>query len=437
MGSDRFVFAHLSDAHVGAWPRHPSLRAALRQAVLRAIDRATEQRVEFLLISGDLFHTAAPDPSEAAPVAAALRRLGDTGARIYAIYGSHDYVAHRTSWLDVLAEAGVFVRVAADSVRAEGTRWTLPYVIDPPTGAVIAGISGRPHSLDREYFRTADSEAFRSERGFRIFQFHAAVEDYLPAPLRGQIAGVRREDLPPGCQYYAGGHIHCPYLGEGPDGGLLVNPGTIFGTSVTDLDYQATYRGRHGLALVHVEGGRPSVTIYDPCPDGKETAMAPVDLSGMTPDEMHRTVLARLEREVARVPKGSPLVLRLEGSTGTHTLSEIDLPAITRDPRFSDHPIEILASEVVSARPVEAPVASESEIERAEFERAARAEGGPSWWADPESAIRGMQDLLGELSTEPGEGESRADYEEARVAGARAILGMRGPGGRDASGGAA
>ena len=176
---DRFVFAHLADAHVGAWPRAPKVRAALRESVLRALAVVEERSAEFLLISGDLFHTPVPDPTEVAPVAAALKRLVDQGRRVYAIYGSHDYVAHRTSWLDVLAAAGVFVKVAPEAVRTEGTRWTLPFLIDPATGARIAGISGRSHGLDREYFRAVDSEAFSAEPGFKIFQFHAAVEEYF------------------------------------------------------------------------------------------------------------------------------------------------------------------------------------------------------------------------------------------------------------------
>src|SRR5208283_4587898 len=234
MGPDRFVFAHLADAHVGAWPRDPAVRLALRESLLSALRVAEERNAEFLLVSGDLFHTPVPDPGEVAPVTAALRRFVNQGRRIYVIYGSHDYVAHRTSWLDVLAETGVFLKVAPEAVRTEGTRWTLPFRIDEPTGARIAGISGRSHGLDREYFRGVDSEAFRAEPGFKIFQFHAAIEECLPVRLREHILGIQRADLPAGCGYYAGGHIHGMYQDEGPGGGLLVNPGAIFGTTVTD-----------------------------------------------------------------------------------------------------------------------------------------------------------------------------------------------------------
>ena len=187
MGRGRFVFAHLADAHVGAWPRAPAVRAALRASVLRALDVVRERGAEFLLISGDLFHTPVPDPAEVAPLAAALKGIIDEGRRIYAIYGSHDYVAHRTSWLDVLAETGVFLRAAPEAVREEGARWTLPFLVDPGTGARIAGISGRSHGLDRSYFLAVDSERFRAEPG---------LWGWPPGPLSAgcfmQESGARR-----------------------------------------------------------------------------------------------------------------------------------------------------------------------------------------------------------------------------------------------------
>ena len=83
----RWVFAHLADAHVGAWPRSAAFRAALRESVLAALRTVEERNCEFLLVSGDLFHTPVPDPAEVAPVASALKRLIDRGRRIYVIYG--------------------------------------------------------------------------------------------------------------------------------------------------------------------------------------------------------------------------------------------------------------------------------------------------------------------------------------------------------------
>ena len=428
MTRDPFVFAHLADAHVGAWPRQPAVRTELRDSVLRAIAHAEEIRAEFLLISGDLFHTPVPDPAEAAPVTAALRRLVDAGTRIYAIYGSHDYVAHKTSWLDVLAEAGVFVRVAPESVRSEGTRWALPYLVDEPTGAVIAGISGRSHGLDREYFRAVDSEAFRGAPGFHVFQFHAAVEDYLPENLRGKIHGILRSDLPGGCQYYAGGHIHVPYEGEGPEGGLLVNPGTIFGTSISDLDAQRTYQGRHGLAVVHVDHGKPRLSYFDACRPSVSREDAIV-VTARTREELRELILAR-GRAAAPASAGRPAAVRLDGDLGERSFAELGISEATAAARAAGVPVEVLIGDIRQSESVGGSVQSESEIEREEFERLSEQATDETPWVRGAEGRATLRELLHELGTPRGDGEAAADYLEARRAGALRILNVRRPGPR-------
>ncbi len=423
MSRDRFVFAHMADAHVGAWPRQPAVRAELRESVLRAIAHVEELRAEFLLISGDLFHTPVPDPAEAAPVTAALRRLVDGGTRIYAIYGSHDYVAHKTSWLDVLAEAEVFVRVAPESVRSEGTRWTLPFLVDEPTGAVIAGISGRSHGLDREYFRAVDSEAFRATAGFHIFQFHAAVEDYLPDSMRGKIHGILRADLPGGCQYYAGGHIHVPYIGEGPEGGLLVNPGAIYGTSTPDLDAQRTFQGRHGLAVVEVDHRRPRLTFFDPCRPSVSAEDA-VTITSRSKEELQAQILARARAAPSPSP-AHPVVIRLDGDLGDRSYSELGLSEAATAARQAGVPVEILIGNVCQTDPANAPTLSESEIERQEFERLVEGATEETAWLLGDEGQTRLRELLRELGTPRSEGEATADYLEARRTAALRILDIR------------
>jgi DNA repair protein SbcD/Mre11 len=417
MPSDRFVFAHLADAHVGAWPRDPAVRAALRESVLRALRAVGEHDAEFLLISGDLFHTPVPDPAEVAPVAAALRELVEAGRRVYAIYGSHDYVAHRTSWLDVLAETGVFVKVAPEAVRTEGTRWTLPFHIDAPTGARIAGISGRSHGLDRDYFRAVDAEAFRAEPGFKVFQFHAAVEEYLPPSLRAHIRGIRRDDLPAGCDYYAGGHIHLTYEGEGPGGGVLVNPGAVFGTSRTDLENAAAGRTHQGVAIVTVDRGSPSVKFVDTAPRDV-VRLVDVDVTGRTAAEAHAAIAERLHATEER--PGTLLFPKLHGVLADGSVAALALAELARTEAGSAVTVHWDLSDLELPSTPGGAAAGEAEVEGAAIARLL-AEDPPPWWTGAE-ADRGVRELLRELGTPRGEGEARADYVTARTDGARRIL---------------
>ncbi len=420
-----FTFAHLADAHVGAWSRDPPVRAALREGVLKALQVVDERHCEFLLISGDLFHTPVPEPSEVAPVAAALKALVDHGRRIYVIYGSHDYVAHRTSWLDVLAETGLFLKAAPEAVRAEGERWTLPFRVDGPTGAAIAGISGRSHGLDRAYFAAVDSEAFRQHPGFRIFQFHAAVQEYLPAHLRDHIQGIRRADLPGGCDYYAGGHIHYTYTGEGPEGGLLVNPGAVFGTSVTDLENGAAGRTEQGVVIVTVTDGVPRAEFVTTAPRSS-ISVFDVDVGGRTAAEAKELVARELH---AHAVPGALLFPRLRGTLSEGTVGGLGLPETRREAgEAGARSVHWDLSEATPSPGAEAPLpGDEAEIVRSALAEVAAAAGDafPAL-AGPEG-VRRLEELLRELGTPRGEGESKNDYETARVASALKILGVPPP----------
>lgn len=415
-----FRFAHLADAHVGAWARNPPIRAALRESVVRAIDGAADQNCEFLLISGDLFHTPVPEPAEAAPVARALRRFVAGGRRVYAIYGSHDYVAHRTSWLDVLAETGIFLRAAPDAVREEGTRWTLPFLTDAPTGARIAGVSGRSHGLDRSYFASLDAEAFRASPGFRIFQFHAAVQEYLPSFLKDHIRGISRDDLPGGCDYYAGGHIHYTYEGTGPDGGLLVNPGAVFGTKTTDLEHALRGGMRQGFVVVTVRDGRIDRHEWIETAPKDRLKVVEIDVTGRTVEEAKRAVLGSVE---AAATPGALLFPRVSGRLLDGSVSALGLADATQDATGRGASGVQWELEGVEA-PGDAPAADATpgNLELALLrDLAAEGTGAPPALRG-EEGVRRLQELLTELGTPRGEGEAKADYEEARIRAAGRIL---------------
>ncbi|MCI4367711.1 MAG: hypothetical protein L3K08_08165, partial [Thermoplasmata archaeon] len=407
------------------WARNPAIRRALRESVLKAIDAAASEAVEFLLVSGDLFHTPVPEPAEVAPVAASLRRFVEAGRRIYVIYGSHDYVAHRTSRLDVLAETGLFLRAAAQAVREEGQRWSQPFLTDAPTGARIAGVSGRSHGLDRAYFAGIDAEAFRAEPGLKIFQFHAAVREYLPKHLREHVLGISREDLPGGCDYYAGGHIHYTYEGEGPDGGLLVNPGAVFGTSTTDLEHALRGRTKQGVVIVRVRGGRVQGARWIETAPKDRMRLVDIDVTGQTAEEARAAVRARVEE--AATP-GTLLFPRItgaltDGSAASLGLVESGVDATARGAAGIHWEVEGLES---GTGPVAGPEA-EAELETMALTALTTdAANAPLTLQGPEGLAK-LRELLKELGTPRAEGEAKGDYETARTEAGLRILGRETP----------
>ena len=52
-------FVHLADCHLGAW-RDQKLRDLNLESFSKAINTAIDERVNFVLIAGDLFNTSVP-----------------------------------------------------------------------------------------------------------------------------------------------------------------------------------------------------------------------------------------------------------------------------------------------------------------------------------------------------------------------------------------
>jgi exonuclease SbcD len=422
MSGRPFRFAHLADAHVGAWSRDVAVRDALRESVLRAIRTVGERDCDFLLISGDLFHTPVPDPAEVAPVAAALKELVDAGRRIYTIYGSHDYVAHRTSWLDVLAETGLFLRAAPEAVRAEGDRWTLPFLADEATGAKIAGISGRSHGLDRSYFLAVDSEAFRAAPGFKVFQFHAAVEEYLPDHLRAHIRGVSLDDLPGGCDYYAGGHIHMTYSGKGPGGqGTLVNPGAVFGTSIKDIEDGVAGRSHRGLVVVDVVEGRATLDWVETTPKSAMKVFD-IDVAGRTAAAAQTEIAAAVARETVA---GALLFPRVHGTLSDGSIGSLGLGQWRAAAEADAASVHWDLADAQSA--TAGDTAEEGDETRLESSAFRAMIDDPSLGLTEllgEDGERRLRELLEALGTSRSEGEAKADYDRLRLLGALRALGL-------------
>lgn len=420
--SRAFKFAHIADAHVGAWPRDPALRSALRASVERALAAVLAEKCEFLVIAGDLFHTPVPDPSEAAPIAAALRRLNDAGVRIYAIFGSHDYVARRTSWLDVLAEGGLYIRVAPESVRQEGESWALPYVKDEATGTLLAGVSGRATGLDRKAYEDMDAGAFEQERGFKVFMFHAAVEDYLPEYFRSKVPGVKVAQLPKGCGYYAGGHIHMSYAGKGPGGGPLVNPGAVFGTSITDLSNVANGSTKAGLVVVDVKDGL-ATPRWVVTTESQSVRVPEVDVTGLDPTE----ALDLIRHEVGTPEAGVLLLPKIHGTLASGQPQQLDLRGFAHELEADGAASVRLDTRDLSG-PTLTPVGvvtgeSESDSLKTLVTSILTGPGTPASLVGPDGVPKVLA-LMRDLGVPRGEGESADDYRSRVVGQALRTLGL-------------
>lgn len=238
-------FAHISDCHIGAW-RDLTLRELNIKAFEKAMDRCIEEKIDFIIISGDLFDANIPDLSSVRRAASKMREVRKHDIPIYIIYGSHDYSATTVSIVDILQSAGLFEKV----VNAEfiDDKLKLNFFTDPKTAAKLTGISGRKTGLERNYFEQIDRESIRREPGFKIFLFHTAVEEFKPLDYI-YAESIPLSEVPPSFHYCAGGHIHKRIEQHSEDAGYIVWPGPLFGSTFKDLE-DSSKGERRGFYIV-------------------------------------------------------------------------------------------------------------------------------------------------------------------------------------------
>jgi len=227
-------YAHLADLHLGSW-RDQKMRDLSTNAFLQAIDQCIQQKVDFILFSGDLFNTSLPSLDTLKIVTKKLKEVLDKQIPLYAIPGSHDFSPSGKTMIDVLENAGLLKNVCKGTINPETKELQLKWTIDPKTQAKITGILGRRGLLDRTYYENLARELLEQEQGYKIFLFHTTIAELLPQNLN-MIDSQPLSFLPKYCNYYAGGHIHHPTQYIQSDYPLVTYTGALFPNNFQELE---------------------------------------------------------------------------------------------------------------------------------------------------------------------------------------------------------
>jgi exonuclease SbcD len=223
---------HTSDWHVGKLLRGRS-RIAEHRAVLGEITEiAQRERVDLVLVVGDLFETAAPPPEATAVVFDALLGLHETGARVVVVGGNHDQQSELDAVAPVFARLGISVLgLPAGPERAildlDGARVVmLPWMsqrwavkTEQLMGATAAGVA--------QYYAARVARVIEwlcagfSSADINIVAAHCMVQG-------GKLGGGERDAqliddymipagaFPSAASYVALGHLHRAQLMPGP-----------------------------------------------------------------------------------------------------------------------------------------------------------------------------------------------------------------------------
>ncbi len=291
-------FLHTSDWHVGKNLRERDRGSEFSAALTEVVAIARDQKVDAVLVSGDLFDHKAPRPDAEQIVYDALAQLHSERIRVVAIAGNHDSVLRWSAVRSILAGLGVTV-LTEIAPPTEGTAVEIPSR-DGREAALVACV---PFAAER-YFGSAArlfegsenwpqdyaqgmgdllmamASAFRADR-VNILMAHlfaagatlgggelpmAVTIDYMVPPAR----------LPGTASYIALGHVHRPQQ-------IVASPSpTYYAGSLLQLDFGERNQ-RKSVRIVDASPSKPAKVSEIPLDAGREL----VDLSG-TLDELKR-----------------------------------------------------------------------------------------------------------------------------------------------------
>lgn len=298
-----FRFLHAADIHLDSPLRGLAVqegnavervRTATREALDTLVELAIEEKVDFLIIAGDLYDGDWRDYKTGLFFSAQMGRLNKNGIPVYLLHGNHDAESQITRRLDLPTNVHVF-----------GTREPGTFAMDELKVAVH-GQSFRQRDITENLVPNYPAPV---SGAFNIGVLHTGLggmgghENYAPCSL---------DDLTnKGYDYWALGHVHqASVLHETPH---VVFPGNLQGRHARET-------GAKGACLITVEDGEIINLTEIPC-DVVRWAVLSVSLrDAQSIGEVIDRIRDAVESAVANEADGRLLACRieLEGRTAVH-----------------------------------------------------------------------------------------------------------------------
>ncbi|MGZ6825767.1 MAG: metallophosphoesterase family protein, partial [Mycobacteriales bacterium] len=106
------LLLHTSDWHLGRSLHRADLRAAQEAFVDHLVEVVRAERVDVVLVSGDVYDRAVPPLDAIALCESAFVRLRDAGAQVVVISGNHDSARRLGFGSALIDSSGVFLRTS-------------------------------------------------------------------------------------------------------------------------------------------------------------------------------------------------------------------------------------------------------------------------------------------------------------------------------------
>lgn len=295
-------FIHAADVHLDSplvgLPLYEGapveeVRGATRRAFENLVELATAERVDFVLLAGDLYDGDWKDYNTGLFLSRQMGRLRDEGIQVFVIAGNHDAASQITRHLRMPDNVKIFSVRSPETIVIEGLDIAIHgqgYASRVVTDDLAAGY---PAALPQH---------------FNIGLLHTSLdgreghEPYAPTSINGLLSK--------GYDYWALGHVHKQEMvNENP---WVVFPGNTQGRHIRET-------GPKGCMLVEVRDGRV-IRIGRRELDVMRWAVAIVDAGSASSGDGVIDAASRHLKKIIKDNKGFSLAVRLEivGATKAH-----------------------------------------------------------------------------------------------------------------------
>ena len=235
-------FAHLADTHLGY--RQFGLLEREKdfyEVFDKIIDRIIEEKVDFVIHSGDLFDSARPSPSALLAFQKGLLKLKGAGIPIYTVAGNHDIV-NRNGAIPpqvLFKKFGLKLISPINSTYMQGD-------------VFIVGLPFYSSSQNKNLNSKLDELSKKAQNHDKsILVLHQGIDKYFNLQYELEIG-----DIPNNFNYYALGHLH-NYICDDFGDGKLVYPGSTETWNVNEL-IDLKKNGK-GFVIVDLDGPKINV----------------------------------------------------------------------------------------------------------------------------------------------------------------------------------
>lgn len=186
-----------------------------------AIDMSIKEKVDMVLIAGDLFDSAYPSIEILKKTFSEFRKLNNSEIPCFIVAGSHDYSVSGKTFLDVLEHAG-FCKNVYNFEDKNGKIFLQPTIYK---NYAIYGYPGKKSSLEIPELKNIE---IQDSPGFlKIFMLHTSIKEAVGTL---PIESIKISELPK-ADYYALGHLHIDFCKDN-----VVYSGPIFPNNFEELE---------------------------------------------------------------------------------------------------------------------------------------------------------------------------------------------------------